>query len=667
MVSLDSLAVCQAGEADTELHGAAQMLLLSCTNLSRGYDATPLFEDVSFEIHAGERIGFVGPNGAGKTTLLKIIAGLDEPEVGKVQLHAGARLGLLRQVAEFPPDRTIFAEAKSAFDELLAAQHEFEEVAHRLAEATDEAEHKQLSDRFDRLNELLRTQDAYQLDHKVAEVLGGLGFREADYERAINTFSGGQQRRLLLAKLLLSAPDVMLLDEPSNHLDIATTRWLEDYLARQPQGMIVVSHDRYFLDKVTNKTLELHARRVTSYPGNYTQYVRLRDERYERQIKEWESQQEYIEKQEEYIRRAHYGQLARQAQSRMKTLDKLDRIDKPTRVSGPSIHFGDVTRSGDIVFQVEEISKSFGQHQLFQNLSFDIQRGKRVGIMGPNGCGKTTLLKILLGEEQPTAGKVHRGHLVQLGYLDQHLKLLPEDKSVIRAIWPEPDESLTEQKMRDLLGSFGLHGELVEQPVRQLSGGERSRAALARLTMEGANVLILDEPTNHLDIWACDSLEEAVKNFNGTVIVVSHDRYFLNRVVDLLIVFEGDRPEVVYGNFDTYELLRSARLEAARAEAAKKPALAEPRSQGNARSAATTTTGKRKRQFPYRKTAQIEADIHSTELMISQLEESLQDVSIYKEPDRLQKTMQELEAARSRLPGLYAHWEEALELNGANG
>src|SRR6059058_5799501 len=261
------------------------MLLLSCTNVSRGYGATPLFEDVEFEIHAGERVGFVGPNGAGKTTLLRILAGLDEPDSGKVQLHAGARLGLLQQVAEFPAGRTLFEEAKSAFDELLATQREFERVAHELAASTDEAEHKQLAEKFDRLSELLRHHDAFELDHKVEGVLAGLGFNAEDFARDANTFSGGQQRRLLLAKILLSAPDVMLLDEPSNHLDIDTTRWLEDYLSRQPEAMIVVSHDRYFLDRVVTKVFELTPSRLTSYPGNFQQYWRLRQERYEAELK----------------------------------------------------------------------------------------------------------------------------------------------------------------------------------------------------------------------------------------------------------------------------------------------------------------------------------------------------------------------------------------------
>src|SRR5262249_39519324 len=260
-------------------------------------------------------------------------------------------------------------------------------------------------------------------------------------------------------------------------------------------------------------------------------------------------QKEYIEKQEEYIRRAHYGQLARQAQSRMKTLEKLDRLEKPTKVSGPNIAFSEVTRSGDNVFHVENPTKCFGNLGLFKDLSFDLPRGKRLGIMGPNGCGKTTLLRILLGEEEPTSGLVQRGHLVFPGYLDQHLALLDPVKSVMRAVWPDDDPEHTEQKMRALLGSFGLYGELVEQPVQQLSGGERSRAALAKLTVNGANLLILDEPTNHLDIWACDSLEEALKAYEGSAIVVSHDRYFLNRVADLLIVFADGTTEVVYGNY----------------------------------------------------------------------------------------------------------------------
>lgn len=640
------------------------MLLLSCTNLSRGYGAVPLFENVEFEIYAGDRIGLVGPNGAGKTTLLRILAGLDQPDSGKVQLHAGARLGWLQQVADFPPGRTLFEEAKSAFDELLATQREFEQVAHDLAHATDEPQRQQLSAKFDRLSELLRHHDAFELDHKVERVLSGLGFHEADWTRDVATFSGGQQRRLLLAKLLLAAPDVMLLDEPSNHLDIDTTRWLEDYLVQQPEGMLIVSHDRYFLNKVTNKTLELHARKITSYPGNFQQYVRLREEKYQRELKEYEAQREYIAKQEEYIRRVHYGQLAKQAQSRAKTLEKLERLEKPTQVSGPHIAFREVTRSGDVVFHVENLSKRFGDKILFENLSFDLPRGKILGIMGPNGCGKTTLLKILLGEEEPTSGRVQRGHLVFPGYLDQHLAILDPEKSVLRAVWPDDDPQQTEQTMRDLLGSFGLQGEIVEQPVKSLSGGERSRAALAKLTVEGANLLILDEPTNHLDIWACDSLEKALKAFEGTCIVVSHDRYFLNRVADLLIVFANGTAEVVYGNYDTYEALRQSRQQATQSTSSGRKSVDAKKTAATAAPPRNASPAKRRRKFPYRKVPDIEADIAAAEQKIAALEASLQTPEVYRDATRLRETMSELDKTKDALALLYQHWEEAVELNG---
>ncbi|VTS05479.1 ABC-F family ATP-binding cassette domain-containing protein [Tuwongella immobilis] len=638
------------------------MLVMSCKDLSRAYDKGPLFEGLSFELFHGERVGLVGPNGAGKTTLMRILAGQDQSDTGEVKLHAGARLRILDQQAEFAPGRTLIEEARSAFDELLAAQDELIRVGEALAEAKTEIEQKSLFARFERLNELLSHNDAYTLDHKIEQVLAGLNFKKADFDREVRSFSGGQQRRLLLAKLLLAGPDVMLLDEPSNHLDIDTVRWLEGYLIAQSQAMIIVSHDRYFLNKVTTKTFELHNRRISSYPGNYDAYVKLRAERYEQELKAYESQREYIEKQEEYIRRVNYGQLAKQAQSRQKQLDKLEIVEKPTLVSGPNISFGEVMRTGDVVFEAIDLTKRYGDRTLFERLSFAMQRGKRLGIMGPNGCGKTTLLKIMLGKEQPTSGTIKRGHLVTPGYLDQHLKLLDEEKSVIRAVWPIPDPDLTEQKMRDLLGRFGLSGPIVEQKIGELSGGERSRAALARLVVEEANVLILDEPTNHLDIWACDSLEEALRNFEGSVIVVSHDRYFLNRVCDLLIVFEPNKAQLVYGNYDTYELLRAAQEAAAAEEARRQAAKATPESSSN--SAPTNAKpAKRKRKFPYRKVEDIEADIATQETEVIRLEALLADTDIYRDPNKLTATMQAVETTKNKLAELYLHWEEASELN----
>jgi ATP-binding cassette subfamily F protein 3 len=636
------------------------MLLLSCARLSRGFDEGPLFTDVGFELQAGERVGLVGPNGAGKTTLLRLLCGDDRPDDGDVRLHAGARIVLLRQQPEFAPGRTLFDEARSALDEFHAAHDDMVRTAEALAHSTDESQRKALSARYDRLHELLSHHDAFNVDHRIEQVLTGLGFRREDYRHAVETFSGGQQSRLMLAKMLLSSPDVMLLDEPSNHLDIDTTRWLEDYLVRQPEAMLIVSHDRYFLDRVVNKVFELHGGRITSYPGNFKQYVRLRQERYDQQMKAWEAQQEYIAKQEDYIRRVHYGQLHKQAESRKKALDKLERVERPTRVESPHMHFREVRRSGDIVLQAEGLTKAYDR-PLFSDLTFGLPRGRRLGIMGPNGSGKTTLLRVLLGDEEPDAGTVQRGHLVDLGYYDQHLKLLPPEQQVIRAVWPEPDPEIDEQRMRNLLARFGIIGDQIYQRVGDLSGGERSRVALARLVALGVNVLILDEPTNHLDLWACEALEEALLEFEGTSIVVSHDRYFLNRVVDLLIVLDGKGGhQLIHGNFDTYEMMR-AQQEAAQAEAPTRKAgpVSKPLENNNAPPAKQ----KRKRKFPYRKVEDLESDIATAETRLRELEQRLASPELYREGERVKEVTRAFEEAKAQLQQLYEHWEEAVELN----
>ncbi len=631
------------------------MLLLSCSGLTRGFHAVPLFEDVSFELFNGERVGLVGPNGAGKTTLLRILAGLDTPDAGEVRLHAGGRLGLLQQHPDLSSTRTLFEEAKNALDDVLAAQADMVATAEKLATATDEAERKSLAARYDRLTELLHHQDAYTIDHKVEQVLGGLGFGPDEYDRPLASFSGGQQRRLLLAKLLLSAPDVLLLDEPSNHLDIDATRWLEGYLAGLPQAMLIVSHDRYFLNRVVTKVFELHQRQIRSFPGNFDQYVRLRRERYEHELKAWESQREFVEKQEEYIRRVHYGQLAKQAQSRQKTLDKLVRLERPTMIESPRMHFPEVKRAGDVVVRADELSKGYDR-PLFERLSLALPRGKRLGIMGPNGCGKTTLLRVLIGQESPDSGAVTRGQHATFGYFDQHLTMVADDKTVLQAVWPEPDPSITEQMMRDLLGRFGLTGQQVFQKVGDLSGGERSRVALARLVATEVNVLVLDEPTNHLDIWACDALEEALRDFEGSAIVVSHDRYFLNQVADLLIVFEGGQVQVVYGNYDTYERLRAQQTAAEVEKTERKKVLAKP-------ALTPPSTGKRKRQFPFRKLDDLESEIATHEARVAVLEQLLASGDLYRDANAVRDTMKEFEDTKETLQRLYAHWEEAVELN----
>jgi ATP-binding cassette subfamily F protein 3 len=637
------------------------MLLLSCSQLSRGFNDGPLFEDLGFELRGGERVGLVGPNGVGKTTLLRLLAGLDQPDTGQVRLHAGARAALLRQQPVFEAGQTLFAEALTALHALTEAHDDMVRTAEAMAHAPDGAERRALADRYDRLNEMLRHHDAYNVDHRVEQVLEGLGFRPADYGRPVESFSGGQQSRLMLAKLLLSAPDVMLLDEPSNHLDIAATRWLEEYLVKQPEAMLLVSHDRYFLDRVVTKVFELCGGRLAAYPGNYRQYWRLRQERYEQQLKAWQAQQEYIEKQEEYIRRVHYGQLHKQAQSRKKALERLALVDRPALVESPHMHFGAVRRSGDVVVEAEDVAKAYDR-PLFEGLSFSLRRGQRLGVLGPNGSGKTTLLRVLLGQEEPDRGAVKVGHLVEFGYYDQHLKVLADDRPVIRAVWPGDDVEAKDQDRRNLLARFGLVGDQVDQRVGELSGGERSRAALARLVASGANVLVLDEPTNHLDLWACEALEQALLEFEGTVIVVSHDRYFLNRVADLLIALEGDgRVRVVHGNYDDYERVRAQEEEAAR-EAAARKADADRERPAAARGLPPVAP-KRKRRFPYRKAEDLEAEIAAAEARLREVEQLLASADLYRDGERVKETTRAFEETKARLAQLYEHWEEAIELN----
>jgi ATP-binding cassette subfamily F protein 3 len=628
------------------------MLLLSCSDLARAFD-TPVFRDIGFELRAGERVGLVGPNGAGKTTLLKILAGLDSPDDGEVRLHAGARIGLLKQQVELSAAKTVFEEARSALDELVQAHDDMVATAQALATAADPAERAALTARYDRLNELLRHHDAYNLDHQIEMILLGIGFGSEDFHRHPGTLSGGQQSRLMLAKLLLAAPDVLLLDEPSNHLDIGGTRWLEDYLSKQNEAMLIVSHDRYFLDKVVGKIFELADSRMEVYPGNYAAYTRLRQERYESQLKTWRAQQEHIAEQEEYIRRVHYGQLHKQAHSRQKALDRLERIERPQQIEMPRMHFNQVRRAGDIVFDIEGVTKAYDR-PLFSDLSFTVERGRRLGILGPNGCGKTTLLRVIMGENPPDRGRVQRGAQVDIGYYDQHLALLADETRVIDAVRAGFDSQVSDQSIRDLLGRFGLSGEQVNQRVGELSGGERSRAALARLVATGANVLVLDEPTNHLDLWAREALEEALGGYEGTVIVVSHDRYFLNRIVDQLVVFDGPgRTVLVHGNYDTYE-----RMAALQTPAPVPAAIRQVRP-----SPAKTAIARPKRRFPYRKVEDLEHEIAECESRLRELEHLMADPDLYRDGERVKSVTKEFEAGKAELAQLYEHWEEAVELN----
>ncbi len=636
-------------------------MLLSVRDLHKRYGPDPVLEGVTFVVRAGERIALVGPNGSGKTTILRLLAGREEPDAGTIELAGSARVGYLEQQPQFPAGHTVWDEAHDGLRDLVSLARDAERLAAALAQAEDDVERRRLGERFDHLQHELHHRDAYNLDHKIERVLAGLDFPPETYRQNVEQLSGGQQNRLLLAKLLLEEPDLLLLDEPSNHLDIEATEWLESYLVESNQALILVSHDRYFLDKVADRTLELFRGTVDSYPGNYTAYQRQKAERLEVQRRTYERQQTEIAKMEDFVRRHHYGQKHAQAEDRRKKLERIERVEPPREIASPRMAFPEATRTGDIVLRAEHLAKAYDQ-PLFADLSFDILRGEKWGILGPNGSGKTTLLRCVLGDCRPDDGRVILGSGVRPGYFDQLLECLDDETQVLEAVRP-PHKEFLDQQRRDLLARFGITGDLVFQTVGSLSGGERNRVALARLAALDPNFLILDEPTNHLDLWAREALEKAIRSFEGTVLFVSHDRYFLNRVADRLLVVEPGRFRVIDGNYSTYLHLVRQGL-AAGDRRATQTAEAKTEASEESRLRDERKAPRRKRKFPYRKVPDIEAEIAQREAQIEQLHLALADPQILRDGQRVKQIKADLEEQQAALPRLYEHWEEASELNG---
>ncbi len=634
------------------------MILLSVRAIRKHYGPEPVLDGVTFDVHRGQRIALVGPNGTGKTTLLKILVNREEADAGEAELHSSARVGYLEQQPEFDGQKSVWEEARSALQELIELAHEAERLGEAISRQDDELERARLGRRFDHLQHELARRDAYHLDHKIERVLAGLGFSADEYPQPVEQLSGGQQNRLMLAKLLLEDADLLLLDEPSNHLDLEATQWLEDFLVDTKQSLMVVSHDRYFLDKVTNRTLELFQGTVDSYNGNFSAYVHQKAERLEVQKRTHERQQVEITKMEDFVRRHSYGQKHAQAEDRRKKLERIERVTAPREITAPAMSFPPAPRSGDIVVRAEGLSKSFDR-PLFEDLTFDILRGEKWGILGPNGSGKTTLLRCLLDLQTPDSGRVVLGTGVKVGYFDQLLQCLDTSLPVVEAVRPTHKE-FVEQQRRDLLARFGVTGDMVFQRVDQLSGGERNRSALAYLSAQDANVLVLDEPTNHLDLWARESLERALRQFDGTVLFVSHDRYFVNQLADHLLVVEPDRFRVIEGNYDTYLHLVKQGLAGERTSEASS---ADDESAEDAAKARRDKPTRPKRKFPYRKVKVLEADIAECEARIGQLHQDLISPDVLRDGEQVKRAKVDLEQQEQRLSQLYEHWEEASELN----
>ena len=527
------------------------MSLISVEKVSKSYDNFQVLDQVSFSIEKTDRLGLIGKNGSGKTTLMEILAGRIFDYQGRIQSAKQLRIGYLSQDLELNPDLTVHQEVLQVFNHQQQLEDQMLEL---MLELEDHPDNAQL------LQKLAQTQDrheqngGYQYELSIKQALTGLGFCPVDQGLKTKSLSGGQRNRVALAKILLQDPDLLLLDEPTNHLDIRATEWLEHYLNKVFNGaVLMISHDRYFLDRVVHKVLELRNQQLKIYRGNYSAYLQTKNLEQLTQAREYKKQQKFIAQEEEFIRRNIAGQKTKQAQGRRTKLERLERIQAPESVDkSMRLQFKPQIRGGNEILHCREVSKQFGQKQIFSGLNCDIHRGDVVGILGANGTGKTTFLRLIRGEQSPSTGVVRTGHNLNFGYIDQELSGLDEHSSVIDEV-RQMRPRWTESEVRNFLAAFLFVGDEVFKMVADLSGGERSRLLLSKLLLENPNVLLLDEPTNHLDIQAREALEAALMDYSATILMISHDRYFLSKLANKLLIFAETEVKFYPGTYAEYQ------------------------------------------------------------------------------------------------------------------
>ena len=602
--------------------------MISVHGLKVEFGVKPLFEDVSFVVNDRDRIALVGKNGAGKSTMLKILCGLQKPTAGTVSVPSETTIGYLPQVMKLTDDTTVREEAYKAFSDITRLKERVDELNRQLEERTDyeSEEYLDLVQRFTNAHDRYMMMGADNCDANLERTLTGLGFLQSDFDRPTSEFSGGWRMRIELAKILLQSPDVLLLDEPTNHLDIESIQWLEQFLSQSAKAVVLVSHDRAFINNVTNRTLEISCGKVVDYKVNYDQYVVLRKERREQQLRAYENQQKEIAEMKDFIERFRYKPTkAVQVQSRIKQLAKIvpieiDEVDN----SQMRLKFPPCLRSGDYPVICDGVRKDYGEHTVFSNVNLTIKRGEKVAFVGKNGEGKSTLVKCIMNEI-PFEGNLKIGHNVQIGYFAQNqAQMLNDNITVFDTIDPVARGEIR-LKINDILGAFMFGGEASEKKVSVLSGGERSRLAMIRLLLEPVNLLILDEPTNHLDMRSKDVLKEAVKAFDGTAIIVSHDREFLDGLVSKVYEFGGGKVTEHIGGI--YDFLQKHNIESLDAIGRKQPAVAEAASAEKATaevSAAKQSYAEHKEQ--QKKIRKAEKAVKESEARIEKMESRLKEL-----------------------------------------
>ena len=648
-------------------------MLFRLSEVHKSYGVQDVLRGASLQVNAGEHVGLVGRNGAGKSTIFRLVRGEETADRGDVVRARGVKLGLLDQHVHFKPGSTVHESALAAFGRLQQIEHEMHELEHRMAEAGDDLE--KILERYSDLQHEFEHEGGFEYAARAEAILQGLGFEREMWSLETEKLSGGQQNRLGLACLLLAAPDVLLLDEPTNHLDVNAVEWLEEFLQEYQSAYVVISHDRYFLDRCCRRIVELENGRASNYPGNYSDYLAEREERREAQRRAYDNQQHLIAKTEEFIRRNLAGQKTKQAKSRRNMLERLERLDAvPHDQSSGDFRLQAIERTGNHVLTVKEVSIGYPEKMLAQDISFILRRGECLGIIGPNGSGKTTFLRTILKKLEPLAGEVRWGTKVQIGYYAQQLEDLDDRNEIIMELRRVALPSATAGELRSFLAKFLFTGDDVYKHVRDLSGGEKGRLALAKLIYSRVNVLVLDEPTNHLDIPSREALEEALSAYEGTIVTISHDRYFLDRVATQILALDGlGGAEHYDGDYTEYHDWKLGLRESATAPSVSSvepdnlvsvapPVIVpqEPAAKAAAKPSVPKKPGVKvvKKKKPDLRTPElVETEISQAEQRLNEISEQMGTPEVARDADRLIALNDEYQQTESLLRTLYDEWD----------